>query len=236
MGQKYRRVVLKLSGEILAGEKGFGIDNKTFSDIARQITQIKKESKIDLAIVTGGGNIWRAVNTQSIGRVTADQLGMLATLINALALQDILEKKYQVPTRVQSAIEVSKLAEPCIKRRAIRHLEKGRLVIFAGGTGNPYFTTDTAAVLRAVEIEADVILKATKVDGVYDKDPLKYPRAKKFKHLSYREAIGKDLKIMDATAFTLCRENKIPIVVFSMKKARNLKKVLSGEEMGTIIS
>jgi len=236
MKQRYRRILLKLSGEILAGEKGFGIQDKAVVGIAGEVAEVRKESKVQIAIVVGGGNIWRAINTNFIGRVTADQLGMLATLLNALALQDVLEKKYKIPTRVQTAIEINKLAEPCIKRRAVRHLEKGRIVIFAGGTGNPYFTTDTAAVLRAVEIEADSILKATKVEGVYERDPLKYFKAKKFRRLSYQEALERKLKIMDATAFTLCQENKLPIIVFNMRKKGNLKKVIMGKNIGTIIS
>jgi len=232
----YRRVVLKLSGEALQSQKkGYGIDAAVLLDIATQLKEVKSLG-LEIAVVVGAGNIFRAASTigRAIERVTADYMGMLATLINSLALQDTLEK-LGVNTRVQTAIQMEQLAEPYIRRRAVRHLEKGRIVIFAGGTGNPYFTTDTAAALRAIEINADVILKATKVDGVYSADPIKNKKAKKFNKLSYMEVVNKNLKAMDSTAVTLCMENKLPIVVFNLFKKDNIKKVILGEHIGTLI-
>ncbi len=232
---KYRRVVLKLSGESLAGSGDFGIDPQMLDYIATEIEEIKKVG-IELAIVIGGGNIIRgaAIEKQGIKRATGDYMGMLATVINALALQDMLEKK-GIPTRVQTSIEMKAIAEPYIRRRAIRHLEKGRVVVFAGGTGNPYFTTDMAAALRALEIEADVVLKATKVDGVYEKDPVLFADALKFDSIRFIEVLNKHLKVMDAPAISLCMENEIPIIVFNLKKKGNIKKVILGEKIGTIV-
>ncbi len=231
----YKRVLLKLSGEILAGQDKNGINVATISSMARQIVSIVKQG-VELAIVIGGGNIFRGMKAASEGmdRVTADYMGMMGTVINALALQDFLEKEGAI-TRVQTAIEVKSVAEPFIRRKAIRHLEKKRIVIMAGGTGNPYFTTDTTSALRAVELGADVILKATRVDGVYDKDPLKYPDAVKYETISFNEAWHKELKIMDSTAFTLCMENKMPIIVFDISVPGNLEKVFNGERIGTLI-
>lgn len=234
--RKFKRVILKLSGEALAGEKGYGIDPVTVDSIAGQI-QAVRESGLDVAIVNGGGNIWRGLSGSSKGmdRATADYMGMLATVINSLALQDALENR-GVPTRVQTAIEMRQIAEPYIRRRAVRHLEKGRVVIFAAGTGNPYFSTDTTAALRAAEIEADAILMAKNgVDGVYDSDPKLNPDAKMFKHLTYLDVINKDLKVMDATATTLCRNNNIPIVVFNIDQPGNIVKAASGEDLGTVV-
>ncbi len=232
---KYRRVVLKLSGESLAGSGDFGIDPQMLDYIATEIEEIQKIG-IELAIVIGGGNIIRgaAIEKQGIKRATGDYMGMLATVINALALQDMLEKK-GIPTRVQTSIEMKAIAEPYIRRRAIRHLEKGRVVIFAGGTGNPYFTTDMTAALRALEIEADVVLKATKVDGVYEKDPVLFADALKFDSIKFIEVLNRHLKVMDAPAISLCMENDIPIVVFNLKKKGNIKKVILGEKIGTIV-
>lgn len=232
----FKRVILKLSGEALAGEKGYGIDPVTVDSIAGQI-QAVRESGLDVAIVNGGGNIWRGLSGSSKGmdRATADYMGMLATVINSLALQDALENR-GVPTRVQTAIEMRQIAEPYIRRRAVRHLEKGRVVIFAAGTGNPYFSTDTTAALRAAEIEADAILMAKKgVDGVYDSDPKKNPEAKKFDHLEYLEVIQKNLGVMDSTAISLCMDNDIPIVVFNIDRPGNIAKVAAGEEIGTVV-
>ncbi|MFH1062799.1 MAG: UMP kinase [Candidatus Omnitrophota bacterium] len=232
----YRRVVLKLSGEALQStEKGFGIDASVLLNIAEQLKDVQKLG-LEIAIVVGAGNIFRAASTigRAIERVTADYMGMLATVINALALQDALEK-IGVHTRVQTAIDMQELAEPYIRRKAVRHLEKGRIVIFAGGTGNPYFTTDTAAALRAIEINADIILKATKVDGVYSDDPIKNKKAKKFQELTYIEVVNKNLKVMDRTAVTLCMENNLPIVVFDLFKKGNIKKVIQGENIGTLV-
>jgi len=232
----YRRVVLKLSGEALQNaKKGYGIDAGVLLNIAEQLKEINGLG-LEIAIVVGAGNIFRAASTigRAIDRVTADYMGMLATVINALALQDALEK-IGVHTRVQTAIEMQELAEPYIRRKAVRHLEKGRVIIFAGGTGNPYFTTDTAAALRAIEINADVILKATKVDGVYSDDPMKNKKAKRFKELTYIEVVNKDLKVMDRTAVTLCMENKLPIVVFNLFKKGNIKKVIQGAPIGTLV-
>lgn len=232
---KYKRVVLKLSGEALQGTRGYGIEPKIASSIARQIQEVKRLG-LQVAVVIGGGNIFRglAASANGMDRTTGDYIGMLATVMNGMCLQDALEKT-GVPTRVQTAIAIKELAEPFIRRRAVRHLEKGRVVIFVGGTGSPYFTTDTTAALRASEINAEAILKATKVDGVYDKDPLKNPRAKKYLSLSYVEVLKKKLKIMDLTAVSLAIENKIPIVVFDLMKRGNIKRVILGEKVGTII-
>jgi len=229
----YKRVVLKLSGEVLQGRQGFGIDPREVRSIAEQIREIRALN-VQIALVIGGGNILRgqSVAEQGMDRSTADYMGMLATVINAMALQDALEK-IGVHTRVLTAIEMQQLAEPYIRRRAIRHLEKGRVVIFAGGTGNPYFTTDTTAALRAIEIDAEVILKATKVDGVYNADPKLDRNAKKYDKLKYIEVLKKRLKVMDATAISLCMDNRLPIVVFNMLKRGNIKKVILGQKIGT---
>ena len=233
---KVKRVVLKISGEALMGKQGFGIDPAVNTSIARQVKEAKKGG-VQVAIVIGGGNIFRGLTAAAKGmdRSTADYMGMLATMLNGLALQDTLEKE-GVDTRVLTAIEIRELAELYIRRRAVRHLQKGRVVIFVCGTGNPYFTTDTAAALRAVEVDADLILKATKVDGVYSKDPVKYKNAKKFTELSYLDVLKMDLKVMDATAVTLCMENKLPIVVFNITKTGNIKKAVNGQKIGTLIS
>jgi len=231
----YRRVLLKLSGEALAGNNLHRIDEKVVQAIAKAVYEVRK-SGVELALVIGGGNIYRGADGARMGmdRVSSDYMGMLATLINALALQNALEKLGAF-TRVQSAIEMSKVAEPFIRRKAMRHLEKGRIVIFAGGTGNPYFTTDTAAALRAIEIGADAILKATNVDGIYSADPRKDPKAKKFKSLTFLDAINRRLKVMDTTALTLCMENKLPILVFSLRQPGNILKAVRGEAIGTIV-
>ena len=234
---KYKRILLKLSGEAFSGPMTYGIDTATLTQIARQIKQVKQMG-VEVAVVVGGGNIWRGSTAakEGIDRVTADYAGMLATIINALALQGVLERE-GVVTRTQTAITVQQVAEPFIRRRAIRHLEKGRAVIFAGGTGNPYMTTDTTAALRAVEIEADVLLMAkNRVDGVYSADPLKNPKAKKFDHLSHLEALNKRLKVMDATALSLCLENRLPIIVFDLQTPRNMERAIAGEPVGTLIS
>jgi uridylate kinase len=235
----FKRIVLKVSGEALQGAKAHGIDNNVLLAICRQIREIKQLG-VEIAIVLGGGNIFRGQeNSASLGldmdRSVADYMGMLATVINGLALQNVLEKN-KLPTRVMTAIEMQRVAEPYIRRRAIRHLEKGRVVIFVAGTGNPYFTTDTAAALRAIEIHADAILKATKVDGVYTADPMKVKSAKKFSSLRYIEVLEKRLKVMDATAISLCMDNKLPIVVFSLNKTGNIKRVCLGEKIGTIVN
>jgi len=232
----YKRVLLKLSGEALMGKRSFGIDAKTVSLIASEIKEIVNLG-IQLGVVVGGGNIFRGVEASARGmeRTSADYMGMLATVINSLALQSALEK-LDVSTRVQSAIEMKEIAEPYIQRRAIHHLEKGLVVIFAAGTGNPYFTTDTAASLRAMEIKADVIMKATKVDGVYDKDPVVNKDARKFDRISYTEILTKNLKVMDATAISLCRDNQLLIVVFSLQQNGNIKRVICGKPIGTIVS
>ena len=229
----YKRIVLKLSGEALQGKLGYGVDPKVASSIAGEIADVHGLG-VEVACVIGAGNIFRGVPAARAGmdRATADYIGMLATIINSLALQDALEKQ-GVPTRVQSAIEIHQLAEPYIRRRAVRHLEKGRVVIFAGGTGNPYFTTDTAAALRAIEIGADSILKATKVDGVYDRDPEKDRRAKKFTQLSYMEVLKRRLEVMDSTAISLCMDNHLPIVVFNLTQRGNIRRVVMGERIGT---
>jgi len=232
----YKRILLKVSGEALAGDRRYGIDERMAKSVAAQVAEIHRMG-VQVALVIGGGNIYRGADGERMGmdRVSSDYMGMLATVINALALQNALEKE-GVPTRVQSAIEMSKLAEPFIRRRAVRHLEKHRIVIFAGGTGNPYFTTDTAAALRAVEISADAILKATNVDGVYSDDPRKNPKAVKYRHLNYLDAIQRRLKVMDTTAFSLCMENKLPIVVFDLHGAHHIRRVVCGEPLGTIVS
>jgi uridylate kinase len=232
----YRRILLKLGGESLAGEDGHGIDPTVVENAAWQIKRAK-EHEAEIAIVIGGGNIWRGqdVIARGMERATADYMGMLATVINALALQDALERD-GVITRVQTAIEMRALAEPYIRRRAIRHLEKGRVVIFGAGTGNPYFTTDTAAALRALEIDAEALLKATKVDGVYDKDPLVNPDATRFNHLSYIEAINRGVGILDSTALSLCMDNSLPIIVFSLQSSNGIERAILGEEIGTKIS
>ncbi|MCK9195975.1 MAG: UMP kinase [Syntrophales bacterium] len=231
----YQRVLLKLSGEALEGERSFGIDFDTVNVIALEIKEVV-DLGVQLGLVIGGGNIWRGAEAAKRGmeRSAADYTGMLATLINCLALQHALEH-IGVQTRVQSALGVQEIAEPYIQRRAIRHLEKGRVVIFAGGTGNPFFTTDTAASLRAVEIRAEVIMKATKVDGVYDSDPVGNPDAIMFKKISYNEVLTKNLKVMDATAISLCRENGLPIIVFNLKKTGNIKAVICGNNIGTLV-
>jgi len=224
-----------LSGEVLMGKGSYGIDSDAVSIIAGEIKDVV-ELGVQLGVVVGGGNIFRGfeANLKGMDRTSADYMGMLATVINSLALQSALEK-LDVVTRVQTAIEMKAVAEPFIQRRAVRHLEKGRVVIFAGGTGNPYFTTDTAASLRAVEIKADIILKATKVDGVYDKDPVKYGDAKMFEKITYNDVLMRHLKVMDATAISLCRENNLPIVVFNLQKAGNIKRVICGLSVGTIV-
>ena len=230
---RYKRILLKISGEILTGKGNFGIDPEVMEQIAREIQEVKNLG-VEVAIVIGGGNIFRGMVASSKGmdRASADYMGMLATVMNAIALQDSLEK-IDVHTRVQTAIEMREVAEPYIRRRAIRHLEKGRVVIFAGGTGNPYFTTDTTASLRAMEIGAEVILKATKVDGIYDADPLLNKRAQKFDELTYLDVLKKQLKVMDATAISLCMDHQIPIIVFSLKEKGNVKRVILGEKVGT---
>ncbi len=235
MALKYKRILLKLSGEALMGDQDYGIDPLFVDKLAEDIKEVY-EIGVEVAIVIGGGNIFRGVKGSSMGmdRATADYMGMLATVMNALALQDVLEKK-DVPTRVMSAIEMRQIAEPYIRRKAIRHLEKGRIVIFAAGTGSPFFTTDTTGALRAAEIKAEVLLKATKVNGIYDKDPIKNPDAKLLPDVSYLEAINKDLKVMDHTALTLCMENKLPIIVFNIKERGNLKKIVQGEKIGSIV-
>ncbi len=235
----YKRIVLKLSGEALQGRKDHGIDNAVLISISRQIKEIK-DLNVDVAIVLGAGNIFRGqenVNSQGLDmdRSVADYMGMLATVINGLALQNALEEM-KMPTRVMTAIEMQRIAEPYIRRRAIRHLEKGRIVIFVAGTGNPYFTTDTAAALRAMEINADAILKATKVDGVYSADPMKVKTAKKFPRLKYIDVLKKRLKVMDATAVSLCMDNKLPIIVFNLNRKGNIQRVVLGEKIGTVVS
>ncbi|MDA8431846.1 MAG: UMP kinase [Nitrospiraceae bacterium] len=235
MPLKYKRILLKLSGEALMGDKGYGIDAGTVDYMAREIKDIASMG-IQISIVIGGGNIFRGVegSLEGMERASADYMGMLATVINALALQNALEK-YDLPTRVQSAIEMRELAEPYIRRKAVRHLEKGRIVIFAAGTGNPYFTTDTAAALRAMEIGADVIIKGTKVDGVYSSDPMKDPKAKKYNQLTYMEVLNKGLGVMDSTAVTLCMDNGLPIVVFNLRGKGNIRKIVEGKNIGTVV-
>ena len=230
---RYKRILLKISGEVLTGAGDSGIDPTVIQQIAQEIKEVKTLGA-EVAIVIGGGNIFRGIAASSKGmdRASADYMGMLATVMNGIALQDALEK-IDVPTRVQTAIEMREVAEPYIRRRAIRHLEKGRVVIFAGGTGNPYFTTDTTASLRAMEIGAEVILKATKVDGVYDSDPLLNKRAQKYKELTYLDVLRKQLRVMDATAISLCMDHQIPIIVFSLKKRGNIKRAVLGDKVGT---
>ncbi len=233
---KYKRALLKLSGEALAGDKEFGIDSETIKSIAEEISDVINLG-IELAIIVGGGNFFRGLQASSKGmdRATADYIGMLATVMNALSLQYFLEKM-GIHTRVQSAITMQEVAEPYIRRKAIRHLEKGRVVIFGAGTGNPFFSTDTAAALRALEIGAEVILKATKVDGVYDSDPHKNPHAKLFKNLNYIDVLNMGLQVMDSTAISLCMDNNLPIIVFNLLERGNIRRVLCGEDIGTVIS
>ncbi len=233
----YSRILLKISGEALAGKNGFGIDPVTIKDIALEINEVVEETEVEMAVVVGGGNIFRGVagSAKGMDRGTADYMGMLATVINALALQDALEK-IGLETRVQSAIEMRQVAEPYIRRRAIRHLEKGRVVIFAAGTGNPFFSTDTTAALRAAEISADAILMAKSVDGVYDDDPLINPQAVKYKELKYIDLLNRSLKVMDSTAVSLCMDNNIPLIVFGVEIDGNIKRAVLGEKIGTIVS
>lgn len=233
---KYKRVLLKLSGEIFGGKQKYGIDPDTLEVISDEIKSLKRY-KIDIAIVVGGGNIFRGIagSARGMDRATADYMGMLATVINSLALQDALQKK-GVDSRVQTAIEMRTVAEPFIRRRAMRHMEKGRVIILAAGTGNPYFSTDTAAALRAAELDAEVILKATKVEGIYDKDPVNSIDAKKFKKLCYLDVLNKKLRVMDSTATSLCMDNDIPIIVFDLTKHGNLEKVILGRDVGTIVT
>jgi uridylate kinase len=232
----YSRVLLKLSGEVLGGEAGMGICPEAVQSMAEQICEVR-ELGVQVVVVIGGGNIFRGLSgsERGIERATGDYMGMLATIINSLALQDALEK-LGAPTRVQSAIAMSQIAEPFIRRRAVRHLEKGRVVIFGGGTGNPFFSTDTAAALRANEIGAEVVLKATKVDGIYDSDPKKNPKAKRYDRITYIEALQRQLKVMDSTAFSLCLDNKMPIVVFDFFKPHNMRRVVLGEKVGTLVT
>lgn len=232
---KYKRILLKISGEAMMGDQAYGVDPATVDFIAKEIKDAVSMG-VEIAVVIGGGNIFRGVEAsmKGIERASADYMGMLATVINALALQNYLEK-YSIPTRVQSAIEMKELAEPYIRRKAIRHLEKGRTVIFAAGTGNPYFTTDTAASLRAMEIDAEVILKATKVDGVYSSDPVKEPTAKKYHTVTYIDVLKKGLGIMDSTAISLCMDNNLPIVVFNLSGKGNIRKIIEGKKIGTLV-
>ena len=232
---KYQRVLLKISGEVLAGDQGYGIDPKVIEAVATEIKDIH-DLGVEVAIVIGGGNIFRGLAASAGGmeRSSADYMGMLATVLNALALQNTLERK-GVFTRVQSAIEMRQLAESYIRRRAIRHLEKKRVIIFAGGTGNPYFSTDTAAALRAMEIGAQVILKGTKVDGIYDADPMKHPKAKRYDELTFFQVIEKDLRVMDSTAVSLCMDHNLPLIVFNLKETGNIKQIILGKKIGTIV-
>lgn len=231
----YKRILLKISGEALAGEKGFGIDNTTVAGIAREIKDVT-ELGVDVIVVVGGGNIWRGADKSASGidRSTADYMGMLATVMNSLAIQGSLER-IGLPTRVQTAIEMKEIAEPFIRRRAIRHLEKGRVVIFGGGTGNPYFSTDTAAALRAVEMGCEIILMAKKVDGVYDKDPLQHADAHLYESITFKEVLNQGLKVMDATAASLCMENDIGLLVFNLTRKGNIQKAVCGEKIGTTV-
>ncbi|MAJ37826.1 MAG: UMP kinase [Flavobacteriaceae bacterium] len=233
---QYKRILLKLSGEALMGQQNYGIDSSRMKEYAQEIKKVQEEN-VEIAIVIGGGNIFRglAAAGQGMDRVQGDHMGMLATVINALALQSALENE-GISTRVQTAIKIDEVAEPFIRRRAIRHLEKGRVVIFGAGTGNPYFTTDSAAVLRAIEIDADVILKGTRVDGIYNADPEKDEHAKKYNNITFEDVLSKGLKVMDTTAFTLSQENNLPIVVFDMNTKNNLFKVVSGEPIGTTVN
>ena len=235
-GPTFKRVLLKISGEALAASQGFGIDSPRIHEIAAELADVHTLG-VQIAIVVGGGNFFRGVAEQAkeMDRVSADHMGMLATVINALALQDALEKQ-GIHTRVQSAIEMKQVAEPFIRRRAIRHLEKNRVVIFGGGTGNPYFSTDTAASLRAMEIKADVILKATKVDGIYDADPMVVKTAQKFEQITYMDVLRRGLKVMDSTAISLCQDNNLPIIIFNLNQRGNIRKVVSGEKIGSLVS
>ncbi len=235
MGTTYQRVLLKLSGEALMGDLGYGIDPTIVQDIAQEVSEVVATG-VQVAIVVGGGNIFRGVKASAKGmdRATADYMGMIATVMNAMALQDALEQK-GVQTRVQTAISMQEVAEPYIRRRAIRHLEKGRVVVFGAGSGNPFFTTDTAAALRAAEIDANVIFKATKVDGVYDADPNLHPGAKRFESLTFSHVLNQDLRVMDSTAIALCRENDIPIIVFNLFERGNIQRVVAGEKIGTYV-
>jgi uridylate kinase len=232
----FKRILLKLSGEALAAGQGFGVDSVRVQEIAAELQEVHALG-VQIAVVVGGGNFFRGVAEQArdMDRVSADHMGMLATVINALALQDALEK-HGVYTRVMSAIEMNQVAEPFIRRRAMRHLEKGRLVIFAAGTGNPYFSTDTAASLRAMEVKADVILKATKVDGIYDADPVLVKDAKMFDQISYMDVLKKGLQVMDSTAISLCKDNNLPIIIFNLNRRGNIKRVLTGEKIGSLVS
>lgn len=232
---KFKRVILKISGEALVGNQGFGLEHDMLVTVARQIAELK-DMGAEVCVVVGGGNLWRGIagSAQGMDRATADYMGMLATVMNALALQDALEKAGS-DTRVLSAIEMRQVAEPYIRRRAIRHMEKGRIVIFAAGTGNPYFSTDTTAALRAAEIEAEVILMAKKVDGVYDSDPMKNPQAKRFDRLSYLDVLSRGLGVMDSTATSLCMDNNIPVIVFDLTKEGNIRRVIMGEPIGTYV-
>jgi uridylate kinase len=232
----YKRILLKLSGEALAADKGFGVDNTRVHEIAAEVAEVSRLG-VEIGIVVGGGNFFRGVAEQakSMDRVSADHMGMLATMINSLALQDALEKQ-GVFTRVMSAIEMNQVAEPFIRRRAMRHLEKGRVVIFGAGTGNPYFSTDTAASLRAMEIKADVIMKATKVEGIYDADPMKVKDANKFEQITYSDMLHKNLRVMDATAISLCRENNLPVVIFNLNTEGNIRRVVLGEKVGSLVT
>jgi uridylate kinase len=234
-GARYRRILLKLSGEALMGKQGYGIDPETVMAIARQVSRVR-EHRVEVAVVIGGGNIFRGMSggEKGIDRARADYMGMLATVINALALQDALESAGQ-QTRVQTAITMSQVAEPYIPLRAIRHLEKGRFVIFAAGNGNPYFTTDTTAALRGVELQAEVILKATKVDGIYSADPKRDPSAQRYQTLSYMDVLNRGLTVMDSTAITMCMDNNLPIIVFDLMQEGNIEKVVLGEEIGTLV-
>jgi uridylate kinase len=234
MGSKYKRVMLKISGEALSGEKGIGIDTSILFDISNKLKAVW-EMGVEIGIVVGGGNFWRGRTSSGMDRTTADHMGMLATVMNALALQDALESR-GVPTRVQTALDMPRIAEPYIRRRAVRHLEKKRVVIFACGTGNPYFSTDTAAVLRAAEIDSDIILLAKNVDAVYDSDPKLNPDAKKFEKISFYEVLQRQLGVMDSTATSLCMDNNIPLLVFSIREPENILKVLNGENVGTFVA
>ena len=233
----YKRVLLKLSGEALAGDQAFGVNTKRVFEIAAEVIEVQRDLGVEVAIVVGGGNFFRGVAEQAraMDRVSADHMGMLATVINGIALQDALEKG-GIPTRVMTAIEMNQVAEPFIRRRAIRHLEKGRIVIFAGGTGNPYFSTDTAATLRAMEIHADVILKATKVNGVYDADPKLVADATMFDTISYMDVIRRGLKVMDTTAISLSKDNNLPMIIFNMTTPGNIRRVIAGEKIGTLVT
>jgi uridylate kinase len=233
---KYQRILLKISGELLAGDQGYGIHPKVLDDVSNEIGSVVALG-VEVAVVIGGGNIFRGIAASATGmeRASADYMGMLATILNALALQNALERK-SITTRVQSAIEMRQLAEGYIRRRAIRHLEKKRVVIFAAGTGNPYFSTDTAAVLRAMEIGAEVVMKGTKVDGIYEADPVTHPTAKKFTELPFLSILNQNLKVMDSTAITLCMDNKLPLIVFNLKQAGNLLRVVQGDKIGTLVT